>query len=716
MVRIRKVFWKDSLSGKAMVLVESIKRDQRTCFFESFPDYQAGITLDIKKEDCLFKHHKKYGDYYEVKKFELVFSTLESSVEFLSVGLGFPQREAEAVAKACNGDLYRHLVLEDGISFLRKLKVTEQAAVVIVDKIRGSVIQKELLDFLTPYGGNYSTMKKVFTEYGSESIKTIKKDPYVMSDFGWTITQCDNLAKTLGIKAVSDVRLNAIVMTILKSEKMAGHIYALPENITAYQDKARNAIFPDKITGSMLIAHTKQEDIKKCYGNYYLKRVYYAEVNTACQILRLQRCSQKMPFDEKIIDSIEEECGIKYAPQQREAFTLLCQTGIGVLTGGPGTGKTTTINGLLRAYEQLHPDAVIKLCAPTGRAAQRITESTGREAETIHRLLEYKPFGRLLDVGHNKDNPIQADVIVVDESSMLDIELASLFFDAIRDDTLVLIVGDINQLPSVGAGDVLHDIIASGVVPTVQLQTVYRQKGTSPIITNANAINNGESKFVENDDFKISIFDSDQEISDAIIDYLKKSYDPENPFGIQVLVPSRVGDVGLNALNQNLQAVLNPRSGGVQYGKTTFKVGDKVILTQNNYGEGYFNGDIGIVTHVDESLGEIVVDTVGMETKTLSLSKELLDDLMLAYAMTIHKSQGSEFPEVIVVMPSRPTSMLKRNLFYTGVTRAKKKVWVTACKGSIDKALKQTDTGQRRTNLVARLQNDGYIKEAKNNG
>ena len=375
---------------------------------------------------------------------------------------------------------------------------------------------------------------------------------------------------------------------------------------------------------------------------------------------------------------------------------------------------STTINGLLKAYECIHPDAKIKLCAPTGRAAQRITESTGREAETIHRLLEFRPFGKILDVGHNSDNPIDADVIVVDESSMLDIELASLFFTAIKNDTLVLIVGDINQLPSVGAGDVLHDMISSHVIPTVQLKTVYRQAGTSPIVSNANAINEGNNKFIINDDFKVDTFNSDKDIADAVIEYLKMHYDPENPFGIQVLVPSRVGDAGLNVLNSRLQAILNPTTGGVQHGKNTFRTGDKVILTQNNYSEGYFNGDIGVVVSTDDSLGEVVIQTIGAETKQLTLSKELLDDLMLAYVMTIHKSQGSEFPEVIVVMPSRPTSMLKRNLFYTGVTRARKKVWVLECKGSIEKALQNTDTGMRRTNLIIRLLNNSNLKYKEN--
>lgn len=710
MVRLKRVFWRNSLSGKAMVMVKDLQGRMFTCCFSNFPDYQAGITLKYDESACKVEHHKKWGDYTVVDKWELVFSTIESGVDFLSIGLGLPIKDAEKIVDLCHGNLYRHLVLEDGIAFLKSVGMTEQAALILTDKVKSMVVQKEILDFLTPYGGNYTTMKKIFHVYGTDSLRTIKANPYVMTDYGWRIDQADAIAKSLGIGAISDIRLDAVVRAILKAEKMAGHTYALPEQIVAYQDKIRNNVFPDKITGAMLLAHVKQDKIQRCYNSYYLKKLYFAEVNTAKQILRLQNHREELEFDDAVIDLIEAECGIKYAPQQREAFTLLKHTGVAILTGGPGTGKTTSINGLLMAYERQHPNAVIKLCAPTGRAAQRITESTGREAETIHRLLEYRPFGNTLDVGHNKDNPINADVLVVDESSMLDIELASLFFDAIRNDTLVLIVGDINQLPSVGAGDVLHDMIKSGVIPTVQLKTVYRQAGTSPIVANANAINEGKKNFITNDDFKIDFYDSDSEIANAIENYLKENYDETNPFGIQVLVPSRVGDAGLNVLNTRLQAILNPRSGGVQYGKNTFKIGDKIILTQNNYTEGYFNGDIGKVIDIDESLGAVTIETFGPESKTLILSKELLDDLMLAYAMTIHKSQGSEFPEVIVVMPSRPASMLKRNLFYTGVTRAKKKVWVTACKGSIEKALKNTDTGQRRTNLISRLQNDGAIK------
>lgn len=341
MVKIRKVFWKETFSGKAMVLVEVVGSDRQiTCCFEPFPDYQAGITVEF--DDYTEMHHKKWGDYLLVKKFTLVFSTIQSGVEFLSVGLGLPQKDAEKITKMCNGDLYRHLVLEDGVSFLTKMGMKEQPAHIIVDRVRQMVVQKELLDFLAPYGGNYTVMKKVVKEYGPDGLRLIKENPYLMSDYGWTITQCDSIAKDLGIQAVSDMRLDAIVMTILKAEKMAGHTYALAENITAYQDKVRNDVFPDKITGTMLIAHTKQEDVVKSNGMYYLRYLCYAEKNTARQILRLQSHAQPLDFDDTVINDIEEECGIKYAPQQRDAFSLLKQTGIAILTGGPGTGKSAT--------------------------------------------------------------------------------------------------------------------------------------------------------------------------------------------------------------------------------------------------------------------------------------------------------------------------------------------------------------------------------------
>ena len=704
-VKIRKVLWRDILTGKALVNVEIANSSERcTCAFQNFGDYDYGLQLELLEYEET--EHPLYGKNLAVKKYRLLLTTMIASLEYLQMALGMKAIDAKKIVDFCNGNIYHALVEQDGITTLKNLGFSDLKAATIVDSLKTTASQQELLEFLIPYGGNYPICRKVFKQYGYEAIKEIKENPYLMIDYGFKLIQCDKLAKDLGIEADSDFRIDAIVRTILKAEHMCGHVFSCTEDILAKRKYLKNDVYPDTVTSAMIVAHIEQEHIIRDHDLIYYKYMHYAETNTAKQILRLSRNGVSLPFDDGLIDWAESECSLSYAPQQREAFSILKRSGVAVITGGPGTGKTTVINGLLMAYEQMNPDGVIKLCAPTGRAAQRITESTGRIATTIHRLLEFKPFGRKLETVHNADNPIVADIIIVDECSMLDIELASLFFSAVSNGTLVILVGDINQLPSVGAGDVLHDIIESEVVPVTKLQTVYRQSGTSPIVANANAINDGLERFIEDDDFVISRYFSDDEIASNIVNYMIENFDPADPFAVQVLVPSRVGKAGLTELNFQLQNALNPITKGVQYGKTLFRVNDKVLLTRNNYEIGYFNGDIGIITEAKN--GQLTIDLQG---NIIQLSKELLDDVMLAYAMTVHKSQGSEFKEAIVVLPNSPANMLKRNLFYTAVTRAKKKVWVVATKGSIPKAIMTSDTGKRRTKLSERLRNNGFLEE-----
>ena len=486
----------------------------------------------------------------------------------------------------------------------------------------------------------------------------------------------------------------------MRVEKSCGHTYANIEDIFNGRKYLKNEVFPNTITNAMIVAHIAQKGIRNDHDLIYFNSMFQAELNTAKQIQRLNFSGSPLPFNERFIDESETQTGLKYAPQQREAFSLLKKTGVGILTGGPGTGKSTVINGILMAYEKMKPGGVIRLCAPTGRAAQRITETTGREAVTIHRLLEYKPFGRGMDVQRNASNPIEADIIIVDESSMLDIELASLFFSAVGNGTLVILVGDINQLPSVGAGDVLHDLITSGVVPVVQLTTVYRQAETSPIIANARAINAGIDNLIQNEDFVINKYQNDADIADAIIEYMQNNYDSTDPFGIQVLVPSRVGKAGLTELNSRLQEVLNPGRSGVQYGRTCYRENDKVIFTRNNYDAGYFNGDIGVVTEARN--GQLVIKFQGKDD-TVVISKELLEDVMLAYAMTIHKSQGSEFDTVVLPVSLSYSKMLYRKLYYTAVTRSKKKLIVIGDINALKKSAENNSQDIRMTTIKDKI-------------
>ena len=358
----------------------------------------------------------------------------------------------------------------------------------------------------------------------------------------------------------------------------------------------------------------------------------------------------------------------------------------------------------------MYPDNIIKLCAPTGRAAQRMTESTGMEAVTIHRLLEYFVSG---DKVFHKDakNPIVADLIVVDEMSMTDTELMSIFLQAVQDGTLVMLVGDIYQLPSVGPGDVLHDIIFSEKLPVFRLTKVYRQAGDSPIVTNANKINDGHTDLIETEDFEIIVVQNDEECKEKILELTKQYYDASKPFDMQILAPSKKYESGTKNLNKVIQEAVNPGKKGFVFGDTTYRVGDKIIMLNNNYQSGYFNGDVGYVVSINDE--GVVVNILDNE---ITITKNMMDDMSLAYSVTVHKSQGSEYPLAICALPKSPGNMLVRNLFYTAVTRAKKKVIVVAVDGSIQASIRNNQTGKRKTGLLEKLSKADFNLEGGNNG
>lgn len=384
------------------------------------------------------------------------------------------------------------------------------------------------------------------------------------------------------------------------------------------------------------------------------------------------------------IDTIEKALGINYATAQKRAFNLLRHTGVSILTGGPGTGKTTTVNGLIRAYRSKYPDHTIVLCAPTGRAAQRMKETTGLEASTIHRLLG---IGKK-QVGEVKLN---ANLIICDESSMLDAEMIAYLVMSVPSDSLILLVGDVDQLPSVGAGDVLNDLINSHKLPCCRLDTVYRQSGESKIVVNANLINDGKEDLQTDSTFIVRTYDQDEELMKSALDVFMKDQNT------QLLCPSHKGRAGIQSMNKEIQSIINPKQHGepsVRFGSTEFRLRDRVIMTQNNYESGYFNGDMGIIKQITATSV-----TVMLENKEITVRKHDLGDMALSYCISIHKSQGSEFENVCIVLPEHPENMLKRNLLYTGVTRAKKRCIILEQHGCISRCVNTIEKGVRTTRL-----------------
>lgn len=594
--------------------------------------------------------------------------------------------------------------------------ISIEKANVLIDVILNTRVQRELFEFLLHYGSFWNIAEKMMNKFGTGAKNELIKHPYIGLEFGMSFTQCDKIAADHGFYAVSEERIDAAIKLVMYHATKNGDVF-IPgkELIRKCQLEMNKGEFLNSTTipaSIVAVAMNESEDIvieeNEETNNVYLKRLYKAENNVAHQLARLIKNGIEYDkYFDNIVHYAENECEIEYSEQQQESFKLLKKSGVAILTGGPGTGKTTTVNGLIKAFEYMYPEKEIKLCAPTGRAAQRMAESTGREAVTIHRLLEYSPYGNC-DHFKGIEDPIDADMIVVDEASMIDVEIASMLLSAVKNGALVLFIGDIDQLPSVAAGDVLHDLIESGKIPTVKLSTNYRQSEKSPIVHNAIVINEAKrdkyswkKEIIINDDFKIENKGTAEDVAARCVDLLEEYYDPANPFNTQILCPTHKSAAGVQEINKAAQDRLNPKKEGdkvLVYGYKEYRVNDKIIMLHNNYEDGYFNGDIGIVKEIKPE--GLVVTIMGRD---ISITKSKMEDISLAYAITIHKSQGSEFLNVIMALPAKPGNMLKRNLVYTGITRAKKTVKVITEYGALENAVVNIEKGKRRTKLAKRI-------------
>ena len=653
----------------------------------------------------------KFGIHLECTSVEEVTNDIRSIVEYLQTIPGVGSVTAERIAEEFGENIYFEIECSpDAVERLMGIKgITPQKAEEIAKHVRETSQQRKLWEVLSKYEGtSYVATMKIFKAYGEESLERFRKDPYTAGSIaGLSFSLCDEIAQNEGIYPSEGVRVEAAVRITLSEAAGKGHTF-LPYNELMAKCRRKldrgNGTFADSVT-AMLVDVSFQKGSKgpliRERNCCYLRHLWYAELNTARYIKRLIEKGRKTDYDvEELYAYAEKVCGVTYAPQQRDAFSLYKDGGVCVITGGPGTGKTTLVKGLLAAYEMLHPDHMIKLAAPTGRASQRMKEATGREAVTIHRLLEFRPFNDVL-VHKNADDPIQADMLVLDESSMLDIELSEKLFAAIKPGTTVLIIGDINQLPAVGAGNVLHNLIYSGTVPVVSLTKIHRQAEESLIIKNAMKISDGHSNLVSGPDFEIITIDDDK-IANNVNEKFLENYIKGEVFSCQALCPARKKTPGsttnVSYLNGVLQKSINNDGSGLRYGSSMYRVNDKVMLMRNNYDVGYFNGDVGTVIAVTDV--SLIIKVEDME---IELKEELLDDVSLSYSTTVHKSQGSEYDTAIVIMPSSPRVMLQRNLLYTAITRAKSKVVLIASKGSIDYAVSKNDAIKRHSNLIGRL-------------
>ena len=680
----------------------------------TMPDTHVGSVLSL---EGMWKMDAKYGRQFSVEKFEETLPATVYGIEkYLGSGLvkGLGPKFAKRIVEKFGKDTLD--VIEDTPDELLKVPGIGK---VRVDRIKTSWQEqkeiKNIMLFLQSHEVSTSHATKIYKTYGSESIAIVKENPYRLAEDIWGIgfKTADSIAQKMGIDKGKFVRLRSGIFYTLNKLAEAGHCYATRGQLIEKAMELLEVEEPELMItlDEMIRTNDVIRDETEKGDAIYLPPYYFSESGCAKRLLRLMSCGKKKSEDTKeILRKVAASSEITYDEIQWQAVKTAISSKVMVLTGGPGTGKTTTTLGIISAYKQAGYEIV--LAAPTGRAAKRMSEATGMEAKTIHRLLEYKP-----PEGYqkNEEHPLEGDVLILDECSMIDIMLMYNLLKAMRSQMSLILVGDIDQLPSVGAGNVLRDIIDSGCLPVVRLTRIFRQAQGSRIIMNAHRINKGEGidmRGGKDADFFFATKESNQEVVDTIVQYCKTNlpryYHVDPLQDIQVLTPMQRGECGAVNLNQVLQEAMNPSKIFLRKGGTQYRLKDKVMQIRNDYDKEVFNGDIGTITKVDTEEREL---TVLFDEREVVYDVTELDELTLAYAVTIHKSQGSEYPIVVMPFTMSHFVMLQRNLLYTGVTRAKKILVLVGEKKAVYYAIKNETTTGRNTCLARRLKPDS--KEAQ---
>ncbi len=688
-----------------------------------------------------YTEHPMYGKQFKITSYKVVPPTDCASIErYLASGAvkGIGAALAKRIVKMFGEDTFR--IVEEEPERLAEVKgISERKAREIAEQMEERKDLRDALIFLQRFGISNALAIRIYDTYGINMYGVINENPYRLAEdiegIGFKIA--DEIATQIGIHADSDYRIRSGILYTLLQAVGEGHCYLpmakLLERASYLLQVPVENIRP-QVDNLMM---DKKLVIKgECV---YAFSYYYAELSCARMLFDLNMpLRQSKEYVQSALKSISRELDMQADELQMQAVMGAIQNGLFILSGGPGTGKTTTINAIIRYFEQEGCD--IMLAAPTGRAAKRMTEATGFEARTIHRMLELN--GALSDENkrsvhfeRNTENPLEADVIIIDEMSMVDLHLFRALLSAIVPGTRLILVGDVNQLPSVGPGQVLRDIMQSGVFPMVVLQKVFRQAQESDIVVNAHHINRGEQISLDNkskDFFLLERNDVNviyKHMIQLIRDKLPK-YVNATPYDIQVLTPMRKGSLGVETLNGILQEYLNPPAPGKQEyisGDTIYRVGDKVMQIRNNYqlkwevvsrygipvdgGMGVFNGDVGRILSINEQVSELVVEYD--EGKRVTYPFSLLDELELSYAVTIHKSQGSEYPAVIMPLLSGPRMLFNRNLLYTGVTRARSCVTILGSSDTVREMIENESENKRYTSLDLRIREFAELMEGE---
>lgn len=635
---------------------------------------------------------------------------IKAAKNYLSaIGKGVKESTLTAISKLSKGKIFQCACAPGKPEEIAEEVVGDEETVLrLLSTVREHRDRIRLFKYISQHSGNLSESNKLYDLFPENTMAKLLQNPYEMAQQARIpIRIGDSIALEKGIDPMCKQRIGTIVEHALARRESSGDtcvsLESLYKTVKKLSEKAPISS-PDMGSAISYMADMIHDTD---YDGWYKTYLRKDEQGVADSVARLQREAVEIPWHPEFIDKIEQENGIPFGKQQRMAFSLLKSTGLKILTGGPGTGKTTTTNGLLKYLEMiagiekgLEGLKTMVLSAPSGRASQRMAEATGRPASTCHRMIEYAPYGTM-ETCRDQESPLDAGVVVVDETSMLDVSLARRVLGACKNGSLVLFVGDINQLQSVGPGSVLQDLIRSQRVDVVQLTEVFRQKGGSPIPTNAQKIIEGNLNLEPANDFQMIQTEKGQatnvatELAKQLLHHLGDSE------AIQLLAPARRGEGGIYELNTALQPILNGDEGGesLKFGRKTFHEKDRTIMLSNNYSVGYFNGDVGHIVTLNKQFMEIK-----LATDTIRVERKDFDDVELAYACTIHKSQGSEYPHCIIVLPAEKKFMMDQSVLYTAVTRAKKGVYIVYEEDSLECAIRKRRQGTRNGRLQRRIE------------
>ena len=730
---IDHVIFRNEDNGYTVMVLKGMEEERELTCVGTFPAITQGAAIEASGN---YTTHPVYGKQFQIASYVVKMPEDALAMErYLGSGAikGIGAALAARIVRCFGDDTMR--IVEEEPERLAEIKgISEKKAMEIAEQMTEKADMRRAMIFLQKYGISLNLGAKIYQKYGQTVYGVLQENPYRLAEdiSGVGFRIADEIASRIGIHTDSDYRIRSGMLYTLLQASGEGHIYLPKEELfsrasgllgvdSSYMEKHLMDMVVDR---KLILKETEDGAV------VYPTRYYYLELNSARMLCELNiLCPEDEEMMEKRINRIEKETGTRLDEMQKQAVAAAASHGLFILTGGPGTGKTTTINAIIRYFEE--EGAELRLAAPTGRAAKRMTEATGYEAQTIHRLLELNGMpeeeqeGRAVHFDRNSENPLEADVIIIDEMSMVDIALMHSLLLAVTAGTRLILVGDENQLPSVGPGNVLRDIIRSGCFPVVELKKIFRQASESDIVVNAHKINRGEQVTINNksrDFFFLKRYDADIiiRVVIALIQEKLPRYVDAKPYEIQVLTPMRKGLLGVERLNQILQRYLNPpdeKKKEKEIGQRLFREGDKVMQVKNNYqleweilgrykipvdkGVGVFNGDTGIMTEINEFAETATVEFE--DGRQAEYSFKQLEELELAYAVTIHKSQGSEYPAVILPILSGPRMLMNRNLLYTAVTRARKCVTVVGSETTFAEMIRNEKQQQRYSSLDRRI-------------